>query len=579
VLLPLLHAACAAAPGDGPGAAADAPREPGALFSELGADAGLDFVHYTGMTGEYYIIENMVAGAALFDYDGDGDLDAYLVQGSLLGPDKTAADASIPWEGPGPPRDRLFRNELEIDADGRPRVRFTDVTASSGIDARGYGTGVATGDYDNDGDLDLYLLQFGGNHLYRNDGGGRFTDVTGIAGVEDPSWSATASFADLDRDGWLDLYVGNYLNWNFQLDKDCLGPLGQEDYCAPASYLPVPDRLYRNRGDGTFEDITARAGIAAEFGPALGVVAADFDGDRWPDLYVANDGMPNLLWINQRDGTFRNTALLGGCALNADGKAEASMGLDAADFDEDGDEDLFMAHLQGETNTIYVNDGTGLFEDRSVQTLLGPASRPYTGFGASWIDYDNDGWLDVLVVNGAVQSIEALVRVGDPYPLHQRNQLFRHRGADGGYVEVSAEAGPAFEHSEVSRAAAFGDVDNDGDLDVLIANNAGPARLLLNETGNRNGWIGLRLLTAPGGRDALGARVAVTTASGRTLWRRVHTDGSYGAANDPRVLVGVGDDGDRVDVRVLWPDGGEEHWTGVPLRRWHVLVRGEGGSS
>jgi hypothetical protein len=567
-LLLLIATACSGPDAEAPAAPAPgAAGEPSVLFDEAGPESGLHFVHVNGMIGEYYMIENMAAGGGFLDYDGDGDLDVYLVQGGPLG-DVAPSDEPLP-------RDRLFRNDSTPSAGGSVTLRFTDVTESSGIDSRGYGTGVATGDYDNDGLLDVYVLNLRGNRLYRNLGDGKFEDVTEAAGVGDVSWSAAASFADLDRDGWLDLYVANYLNWNTEIDKDCLGPLGQEDYCAPASYLPVPDRLYRNRGDGTFEDVTARAGIAAEVAPGLGVVAADFDGDRWPDLYVANDGMPNLLWINQRDGTFRDEALLGGCALNADGKSEASMGLDAADFDEDGDEDLFMAHLSGETNTIYVNDGRGQFDDRSVQTALGPASRPYTGFGAAWVDYDNDGWLDVLIVNGAVQDIEALVRQGDPYPLHQRNQLFRHQGPAGGYREVTDEAGPAFERSEVSRGAAFGDVDNDGDVDVLIANNAGPARLLINRAAREHHWIGVRV-TGIAERDMLGARIAVTTAGGRTLWRRAHSDGSYGAANDPRVLVGLGAEAGPASLRVIWPDGSEERWPSLEVDRWHHLRQGDG---
>ncbi len=552
---------------------------PGAWFTDGAAAAGLDFAHFNGMSGEYYSAEIMGPGGALLDFDNDGDLDVYLVQGQMLGPGKTLADALFaPPAGSGStPGDRLYRNDLQVHANGTRTLRFTDVTARSGLGIRAYGMGVATGDVDNDGWVDIYRTGLGANHLFRNNGDGTFADVTERAGANDPRWSVSASFVDYDRDGWLDLYVGNYVDPRLEDRIECFNRTGEKDYCGPKRYVPVPDRLLRNRGDGTFADATADALQGGEYGPALGVVAADLDGDGWQDLYVANDGEPNQLWLNQRDGTFLNGAWLAGVAVNRDGNAEGSMGVDAGDFDADGDDDLFMTHIATETNTLYVNDGSGLFDDRTARVGLGPPSLPYTGFGTAWFDVDNDGWLDLLIANGEIRTREALVRVADPFPLHQRNQLFRNLG-NGRFEEVGADAGSTFRVSEVSRGAVFGDVDNDGDSDVLLTNNNGPVRLLINQVGQRNRWVGLRLLGEDGRRDMLGARVAVFRDGGPALWRRAHTDGSYVSANDPRVLVGLGRAATIDLVRVVWPGGSVEEWADVDTNRWTTLLEGTGRS-
>ncbi len=388
-------------------------------------------------------------------------------------------------------------------------------------------------------------------------------------------YCASSAFLDYDRDGWLDLFVCAYVNFSYATHKECFADSGRQDYCSPLSYSALPDRLYRNRGDGTFEDVSAKAQIVREYGSGLGVVCADLNGDGWLDIYVANDARPNQLWINQQDGTFLNDALLGGCAVNRDGGAEGSMGIDAGDFDADGDDDLFMTHLRNETNTIYVNDGSAMFEDRSAEIGLGMPSMPFTAFGTAWFDYDNDGWLDLFIANGEVQTIEALARAGDPYPLHQTNQLFRNMG-QGMLREVTNEAGAVFQLSEVSRGAAFGDVDNDGDVDILVTNNNGRARLLINQVGNRNHWIGLRFVDADSGRDMLGTRVAVHRSGGPVLWRNVRSAASYCSANDPRVLVGLGDTPQVDRVCAYWPDGSVEQWTSLPIDRYTILRKGTG---
>ena len=537
------------------------------------ADAvGLDFVHRGAVVGGFYQPEISGPGAALLDYDNDGDLDVYLVQGQML-------EAGVPVH-PLPRgqslADRLYRNDLEVRPDGTRRLRFTDVTEASGITTRGYGQGVATGDIDNDGWVDLYLTGFGRNQMFRNRGNGTFADVSTETGTGSPStWGVSAAFVDFDRDGWLDLFVGNYLIYSLATHRRCLKESGLEDYCGPGRYPAQPDRLYRNRGDGTFADVSAAAGIADEFGPALGVAIADFNGDGWIDLFVANDQQENQLWMNQGGGTFENLALSSGVALNGAGFAKADMGVDAGDFDNDGDDDLFVTDLTSEGSTLYVNDGAGLFEDRSAGLGIQSPSLPYTGWGAAWIDFDNDGWLDIFAVNGLVRQDLDARTADNPFPYQQRNQLFRNL-VGGRFEDVTDQAGAVFELEDVSRGAAFGDVDNDGDTDVLIANTEGPVRLLLNEVGNNHHWLGLRLVGADVGRDMLGTRVAIIPTEGVTLWRRARADGSYASANDPRVLVGLGTSADAAGVRVTWPSGHVQEWTAVPVDRYSTLTEGIG---
>ena len=553
------------------------------VFADQSADSGLEFVQFNGMSGEFFMAEVTGSGGALFDYDDDGDLDVYLLQGTMLGPGKTLADATFPTSYPQPLTDRLYRNDLDIDEHGNTTLRFTDVTEQTGLTASLYGMGVATGDFNNDGRIDLYVTNFGPNQLLRNDGQGpdglvRFTDVTQQAGVGDPRWSVPAAFFDFDRDGHLDLFVGNYIAADLTKRTICRDFIGAKDYCGPGAFPSEPDRLFRNLGNGTFVDVTTEAGLTSGFGGALGVVTADFNGDGWEDIYVANDSQANNLWLNGGDGTFRDEALLAGCSVNANGKAEASMGVDAGDLDGDGDLDLFMAHLTSETNTLYLNDGHGIFSDATIRSGLGPPSRLFTTFGTGWIDYDNDGWLDLIAVNGAVKKIEDLARRGDPFPVHQSNQLFRNLGSDqvGRFEEVTALGGPAFELSEVSRGAIQGDIDNDGDTDVLVVNNSGPARLLINRVGKRQHWLGLRLLGQDVARDMLGARAVLIRKNQPPLWRRSHTEGSFASANDPRILFGLADEVSIDGIRIHWPDGRSEEWNDVPIDQYTTLRQGGG---
>ena len=541
---------------------------PRPLFRDIAGESGLDFHHVSGAGGEYLMPEIMGSGGALLDYDNDGDLDVYLIQGSPL---ETGKPLRVPVPPGTKPGNRLFKNMLtETGA-----LRFVDVTDKAGVGYIGVGMGVATGDYDNDGFLDLYVTNVGHNVLYHNNGNGTFTDVTRDAAVDDERWSTSASFFDYDADGLLDLFVGNYLDYTLQTDTPCFGPSGARDYCRPEVYRGQPNRLYRNTGNGHFTDVTIASGVASAFGPALGVVAADFNGDGWPDLFVTNDEQENQLWINRRNGTFVNTALIAGAALGASGERKANMGVDAGDFDADGDEDLFVTELVSQGSSLWVNDGAGNFEEQSARLGIRGPSLPFTGFGAAWFDFDNDGWLDILAVNGDVnQNVKTLSRKDDPFPLGQRKQLFRNTG--GRFEDVSASAGKVFEIVEAGRGAAFGDIDNDGDTDVMVANGAGPVRLLINEIGNRQHWIGLRLVSASLKRDLVGARVEITRAGKAPLWRRARADGSYASANDPRVLAGLGDSNDPPRVRVVWPDGKSEEFNTVAVDRYTTLTEGTG---
>ena len=555
-------------------------------FADRAAAAGLDFVHFNGMSGEFYFPEIVPAGVGLFDYDNDGDLDAYFVQGQMMGEGKTLGDALFEPVGPLPLRGRLYRNDLGVEADGTRTIRFTDVTDASGIDARGHGMGVAAGDFDNDGWVDLYLTYLGTNQLYRNNGDGTFSDVSAASGTDDPGWGVSASFVDVDGDGWLDLYVGNYVWYDFNAELVCTVLSDRRSHCGPERYEPQSDRLYRNRGDGTFANVTGTAFVVTEpFGPALGVSTADFDDDGWMDIYVANDGRPNLLWMNRGDGTFGDLGLLSGAAVSEQGRPEASMGVDAGDFDNDGDEDLIMTHMPTEGHNLYLNDGSGLFRDGSAETQVHGLSLGYTGWGTAWIDYDNDGWLDILFANGALDAKPG--RPDHPMPFEERNLLLRNT-RDGRFEDVTDRAGAALALVEVTRGAAFGDVDNDGDTDVLLGNLNGRVRLLVNTIGNRSHWLGLRVVgerpgttaspAASDGRDMLGARVEVVRAGQPTLRRRVRTDGSYASANDPRVLVGLGDSPAAPSVRVRWPGGGTEEWHDLPIDGWTTLAQGEGSA-
>ena len=527
------------------------------LFREVTDEVKLDFRHEPGDEARFLLPEIMGSGGAFLDYDDDGDLDIYLIQGGKLD-----------GRGIEPPRNRLFRQN----ADGG----FTDVTAQSGLGDTGYGIGIAVGDIDNDGRVDVFVPNYGRDALYRNDGGGKFTNITAGAGIAGKEFSASAVFCDYDGDGFLDLYVTHYVDYN--PDKGCVREDGSPDYCSPQSFPGTSDTLYHNEGDGTFTDVSGRAGIQQIAAPGLGVVCTDLNGDQLPDFYVANDGEANQLWENQGNGKFVDQAFLQGLALNVFGQPEAGMGITIGDVDGDGDFDLFLTHLTNQTNTLYLNTGALGFEDRSAAAGLASSSLPRTGFGTGFFDYDHDGDLDIAVVNGRVQRHPTVSGARlEPYwnPYAEPNLLLRNDGA-GRFSNVSSLAGSFGSEIEISRGLALGDVDNDGDLDILLTNTAGPARLFRNQARKQGSWLAVRAIDLKLKRDAYGA-VIIVVAHGKEYVRVVQPGFSYLSSNDPRVHFGFPGVEKAESIRVLWPDGSEEVFPGVDLGQSVVLEKGRGG--
>ena len=520
-------------------------------FEDIADRAGIRFVHHSGHRDKFYLPEIIGGGAALFDMDNDGDLDLYLVQsGNLFAPaDKQGGN-------------RLYRNR----GDGT----YDDVTAGSGADVPGYGMGVAAGDFDNDGNTDLYVTNFGGNVLLKGDGRGHFADVTAKAGVASSGWSTSAAFLDYDGDGDLDLVVAHYLNWQRSAEVECYSLTGVPDYCSPKTYdLPSHSALYRNNGNGTFTDDTDRAGLRAATGNGLGVAAGDVNGDGRIDIFVANDGTPNHLWLNRAGARFENAALAMGCAIDLDGKPKAGMGVSLADVDGDGDLDLLVVNLDGESDSFYRNEKT-FFRDDAAAVGLRTISRPFTRFGAALLDFDNDGLLDLYEANGRVGR-QSTMYSSDPYA--EPNLLFR--GVAGPrFEEVKPRGGTTQPLVGSSRAAAFGDVDNDGGIDIVVVNRDARPYLLRNVVAGRGHWAMLRVLDEHG-RDALGAELTMTVGSG-AIRRDVRAAYSYLASNDPRVHVGLGKETAVRDVRVRWPDGRRERFGDVAGDKVTVIRRGGG---
>ena len=539
--------------GGGP-ATPEAPSH-GIRFANATAEAGIEFHHFPGATGRKFIVETMGSGGGFFDYDGDGDMDIYLVNGA---PFRGMPDAPPPPETA--PRNALYRN----DGDGT----FTDVTEASGTGDTGYGMGCAMADYDGDGDVDLYVTNFGPNVLYRNRGDGTFEEVGAAAGVDDRRWGSSCLFADLDRDGWLDLYVVNYLETTVEDDRHCGEKKpGWRTYCHPYLYDGVPDVYYRNRGDGTFEDWTARGGVGLAEGRGLGVVGTDFDNDGDLDIYVANDFSPNFLLRNRGDGTFEEVGEALGVAYGERGMREAGMGVDAADVDGDGWPELWVTNFSQETNSLYGNLGGELFEDRVAQAGLASASFVPLAFGTGFFDLDLDGALDLVVGNGHVEDV---IHLYFDFQTHaQPNQVFRNRG-HGTFEEISATVGESFAARHVTRGLAAADYDLDGDLDLLITNCDGPARLLRNDSTATGSWISLLPLTGSPPRVAWGARLELTI-GGRTIVREVRPGGSYLSQHEPWVHVGLGKAKKVERLGIVWPSGRKESFEGLASgRRYRV---------
>ena len=520
---------------DHPGKALEGSSETTWFVEEAGA-RGLDFEHRSGFDGRYLFPEIMGGGGALADVDGDGDLDVYLVQ-----------SGSVEAVGDAGNANRLYLN----DGDGR----FT-LAVDSGAEDTGYGMGVTSGDYDNDGDVDLYVTNLGANVLLRNDDAGRFDDVTDMAGVGDTGWGTAAVFLDLDRDGDLDLFVVNYVTWALAAAKECYA-VNTRTYCGPVDADAAPDRLYRNNGDGTFTDISIAAGLGTAYGTGLGVVGGDFDRDGRIDVFVANDAMVDQLWLNRTSpgGEPRvvDEAFLWGCAVDDHGAPKAGMGVAAKDLDDDGDTDVLVVNLEKETDSYFQNEG-GHFVDATSAVGLGVLSRRYTRFGVALTDFDNDGDLDLYQANGRVKHNPELLGRDDVFA--EPNVLYENTGAPR--FEPVPRGGTVNDLVHTSRGVAIGDVDNDGGVDLLVVNKDGPVYLLMNQAAKRGNWVRFRVTTASG-RDAHGALVSGRVGSERRQ-RGVRTAGSYLAAHDPRVHFGLGELTGIVGVEVRWPTGELEHF-------------------
>ena len=533
------------------GAAAQAVR-----FEDVTAAAGISFRHVNGATGQKYMQETLGSGLCVFDYDSDGLQDLFFVQsGALPG-----------YRSEKPPRSALYRN--------LGGGRFTEVTATAGVGGPDrYGFGCSAADVDGDGDRDLYVTYYGPNVLYRNNGDGTFSDVTERAGVGDPLWSASAGFADYDGDGDLDLYVTNYVD--FRLDNNLYCGENRPGYrtvCHPRNYSSQPDHLYRNRGNGTFEDVSRAAGIDDRSGKGLGLTWIDDDGDGDLDLYVTNDDTPNFLFRNRGDGTFEEVGDLAGVSLSEDGYPHAGMGIDAGDYDNDGRLDLFVTNLSEETNDLYHNDGGGVFSDQTFTSGIGGVSLLTLGFGTFFFDPDLDGDLDLFVANGHI--IDNIGLYSDSVTFEQPMHLLINDGAARFKLE---SAGPPFQGTHLGRGAVPFDFDDDGDSDILMTQNDRPAILLANVTPRRNGWLVLTLEGLPPNRDAVGARV-VLEAGGRRQIREARTAMSYLSQGDRRMHFGLGAATaiDRLVVR--WPGrtGFREEFTGLPIGRFVTLRQGGG---
>jgi hypothetical protein len=517
---------------------------------------GLDFVHDAGPPGDFFMPAAIGSGAALFDMDGDGRLDIYLLNNG----------------GPKGAKNRLFRHG----ADGR----FTDVSAGSGLDFAGHCMGVAVGDVNNDGLPDVLVTEYTGVRLFLNLGGGKFCDVTAEAGLGNPAWGASAAFFDYDRDGRLDLVVVNYVDYDPSVPRTAAN--GVRDYPPPGAFHGRVTRLFRNCGPGPggsgvrFEDVTVAAGLGRRAGPGLGVLCYDFDGDGWPDVFVANDGKPNHLWINQRNGTFKEEALEHNVAYNAVGQAEAGMGVALGDLDGDGLMDLFVTHLTEESNRLWKQEPRGLFRDYTVAAGLADPHTRGTGFGTALLDVDHDGWLDLAIVNGRVsRAPSAYAPLGPHWGLYaERNRLFANDGA-GHFRDVSGSNAPFCGTPNVARGLAVGDVDGDGALDLLVTTAGGRARLLRNVALQRGHWLLVRAIDPALRRDAHGAEVALQ-AGGRRQVRLVTPASSYHCSSDVRAHFGLGAAGRFDALTVTWPDGAVERFAGGPADRELVLRKGAG---
>ena len=517
-------------------------------FVDTTAEAGITFKHINGASDRQFYLETMGSGAAFLDYNNDGDLDLYIVNGAPLPGFETTT----------PPTNILYQNN--------GNGVFTDVTAVAGVGDTGYGMGCVAADYDNDGDSDLYVTNFGENLLYQNNGDGTFTDATAHAGVGNGQrWSSSCAFVDYDHDGNLDLYVVNYLDYDIAKDRDWYDPRGRRIYSNPQVYAGISDTLYRNNGDGTFTAVTKQAGVYNDDGKGLGVTCGDYDNDGRIDIYVANDTTPNFLYRNVGDGRFVDIGPFAGAAYNEHGVAEGGMGVDFGDYNNDSSLDIFVTNFSNETNTLYHNTADGALIDFTNIAGLGEASFLKLAFGTKFFDANNDGTLDLFVANGHLYPTES-----DALEYAQTDQLFINTG-EGTFVDVSEGSGEYFSTKRVGRGAAFGDYDNDGDTDIFVVNLNQEGILLRNEDGNKYNWLMIKVVGVKSNRDGIGARIEVITRS-HSQMKEVQAGSSYLSGHDLRLLFGLGTETKAETVKIIWPSGAEQTLEDVEANQLLVIT-------
>ena len=524
----------------------------GITFTDVTTAAGIRFTHNSGRAGKKYLPETIGSGGAFFDADGDGWPDLFLVN-------------SRNWT-PGGKRSvgALYRNT--------GNGAFTDITTGSGLDVEMYGIGVAAGDYDNDGREDLYVTALEGDRLFHNEGHGAFKDVTTAAGIANANFGTSAAWLDYDKDGRLDLFVANYVQWTAKGDLWCSLDGVSKSYCTPESYKGTASRLFHNLGAGRFEDAGKKAGIADPTGKSLGVTVFDYNSDGWPDLFIANDTQPNKLYRNNKDGTFKEEGVSAGVAFSEDGVARGAMGADSADYDRSGRPHLLVGNFSNQMLGLYHNEGTGLFVDEAPKSPVGRASLLSLAFGVFFFDYDLDGFPDILAANGHIE--EEIGRVQPRVQYKESPLLFRNTGQKR-FEDATSGVGPAFVRPIVARGAAYADYDHDGDLDVLLTTNNGPAYLFRNDGGNANNWIAVRTRGVKSNRDGIGAVVRITSASG-TQWSMVRSGSSFASQSDLTQTFGLGKDAAVSAIDVEWPSGAKDHITAAPVKQIVTIEEGRG---
>ena len=499
-------------------------------FTDVTSQAGIHFTHNAGKSGKKYLPETMGSGCAFFDADGDGWLDIILIN-------------SKDWSGGRRSTAALYRNTQ--------KGGFTDITSGSGLDITIFGMGVAIADYDNDGRDDVYITALEGDHLFHNEGGGKFRDVTASSGVRNASFGTSAAWLDYDRDGKADLFVANYVQWTQNGDLRCSLDGSGKSYCTPESYKGNSSKLFRNLGGGRFEDVTQKAGLGDATSKSLGITVLDYNSDGWPDLFVSNDTQPNKLYRNNHNGTFTDEAVAAGVAFGEDGVARGAMGTDAADYDRSGRPHLLVGNFSNQMLGLYHNEGNNLFVDEAPRSSVGRSSLLSLAFGVFFFDYDLDGYPDIFAANGHID--EEIGRVQPKIHFREPPLLFHNLGKSK-FEDMSSRVGADIQRPIVARGAAYGDFDRDGDLDVLVSTNNGPAYLYRNDGGNRNHWLNLKLIGTRSNRSALGAVAVVESASGKQS-QTVHSGSSYCSQSDLALTFGLGGDDTVTSIEVAWPSG------------------------